>query len=154
LTVVGSLAVAISVGVSVCFLALALAPAAAAPARPAAAPGHSASKCPVDHHVYASVQSAKRSGSSVTVKAKLGKADCGRDGRGYKFGKSVKTLTVPKSAVVKVLKNIVKSVQVSRIPVRQLPHYVNRSYSKNDGNLFQLAGPHKAVKKLTQIFLS
>jgi hypothetical protein len=134
--------------------ALSVAPALTSSASAARSGGVAAAKCPVDHHVYATAKSAKRSGTSVKLRVTLGKADCGLDGRGYKFGKRVTVLTVHKGAVVKVLKNITESAKVARIPVADLPRYIDRSVLKSDGNIFRVTGPHAAVKDFVQIFIS
>jgi hypothetical protein len=68
--------------------------------------------------------------------------------------KHVTTLTVHKGAVVRVLKNIFKTSKAATIPASQLPHYVNRSEEGTDVNIFQVAGPHKNVKRFVQIFIS
>jgi hypothetical protein len=136
----------------ICVLSLVSASASAAPATQHS--NHAASKCPVDHHEYASAESAKRAGNSVVVTAKLGKTTCGRDGVGYKFAKTATTITVPKAAVVKVLKNIMMTAQPARIPVSKLPHYINRGEVQTDGNIFQVTGPNAKIKKFQQVFIS
>jgi hypothetical protein len=151
MTMLGSLAAVGVVGV------LSIAPATSAAAHTARSAGTgqvAAGKCPVDHHVYASAKSAKRSGSSVKVRVHLGKADCGPDGEGFKFAKRVTILTVHKGAIVKVIKNVIASGKDARIPVAELPHYVNRSISKNDDNVFRVTGHRSAVKDFVQIFIS
>jgi len=130
-----------------------------APATTAMAVTHGAGaplsvKCPVDHHVYAIASSAKRSGTSVRVRVKLGKRTCGLDGPGFTFAKKVTVLTVHKGAVVKVLKNVTESGKDARIPVADLPRYINRSAVKSDGNIFRVTGPRAAVKDFVQIFIS
>jgi hypothetical protein len=133
---------------------LSLAPATAGVAAVAGATQGASAKCPVDHHVYATARSAKRSGSSAKVQVVLGKKTCGLDGPGYKFVKHVTTLTVRKGAVVKVLKNIAKTNAPARIAASKLPRYVNRSEDKTDVNIFQVTGPHKNVKRFIQQFIS
>jgi hypothetical protein len=123
-------------------------------AGPASGDLHGTAKCPVDHHTYASAQSATHHGSAVTIKAKVGKKVCGQDGGSYTFGKKVKTLTVHKSATVKVLKNIMKTAKPARIPVSRLPHYINRSFDKNDDNIFQYSGKLSGIKRFVQVFIS
>jgi hypothetical protein len=148
MTIVGRLAAVGAIGV------LPVAPALTSVASAAPSGGVAAAKCPVDHHVYATAKSAKRSGTSVKVRVTLGKADCGIDGPGFKFVKRVTVLTVHKGAVVKVLKNITESAKDARIPVADLPRYINRSAVKSDGNIFRVTGPHASVKDFVQVFIS
>jgi hypothetical protein len=130
---------------------LSLAPASVAVA--AGGVSHAPASCHVDHHVYIRATSAKRSGSSVKVRGRLGKHLCGGlDDENYKFGKKVKTVTVPKGAGVSVLVN--GGTVRKHITVRKLPHYLNAAVANAGSDLFQLTGPRTHVKKFNQVFLS
>jgi hypothetical protein len=134
--------------------AIALAPAAQGATSAAHSRTTGATNCAHDHHLYAAAKSAKRVGTSVEVKAYLGTRTCGLDEGNFTYGKTLKTVTVPKGAIVKALTNVRKTSVPSRIPVSKLPHYVNRSLANSDGDIFQLTGPHSHVKKIEQIFIS
>jgi len=109
--------------------------------------------CAHDHHVYAATKSAKRVGSSVAIKARLGKRTCGLDEGTFTFSKGVKTLTVPKSADVEVLK-VYLSAHDARVPVKKLPRYINRGLAHGGQGLFQITGSRQSIRKFVQIFLS
>jgi hypothetical protein len=132
---------------------LSLVPSSAGVAAVGHSGGHPAAKCHVDHHVYAQSLSAKRVGSSVKIQAKLGRHLCGGlDDERYKYGKKVKTVTVPKSAHVTVLKD--GGTRRVTIAVHKLPHYIHLAVKAMGADFFQLTGPRTHVKKLNQVFFS
>jgi hypothetical protein len=123
----------------------------------AATAGHTAprlaAKCHVDHHVYAKSLSAKRVGTSVKVEAKLGRHLCGGlDDERYKYGTKTKTITVPKSAHITVLKD--GGTRRVTVAVRKLPHYIKIAVAAAGADYFQLSGPRTHVKKFWQVFFS